>query len=559
MTQDAASPNGNRVFKTPAQKATRGLCVGIPTLGLVHIDFATSLGQQNMPINFGCIYMTTPEGVRWDWDKNEPVQVPNQRGLPVADARNVMAYWCLKNNIEYLFFRDDDTICPPDSINKLFTLLRDMQDQGKPVACIGGNYMSKQMPPHSLILIDGHLGGYENWEPGDIVGGEKTAIGMGCTLIPTAVLAKMEPPWFKTVDSLDPNAQVFNPLAGGIVKTGNDIQDVAPGCVRMTEDVYFCRKASRYGFTQVWCDTSIQCVHVDINTGRKYFYHGGLKRGVWQDGPAIGWFLRPGEKFIQGEPFPGFSAPNGEQAKPIEQPPKPEVVRFDLGTPGKKEGWITIDLFEASADEQVDIHDLRPVVRKYGQAEEIRASHILEHFPFREAVPLIHGWLKALKPGGKFFVEVPDAEWGCENLLKYLQANPDEWFSEVYKIIGFQSNPGDFHKNLFCKKMLFDLLSDPAFGLEDVTVEHYSYPDPKVQRAIRAWATKKKEPINDGTDLSLDDAGREPAFRRHLNAAADPLPVPRGVEEAAHAGSNGQSASGEEAKAEAAEAVPAGV
>ena len=477
---------GGRKFVAPVTKINRGLMIGIPSLGMVPTEFAISLGTQHMPINFGAGYVY-PTDVRWDWVKNESVRSPGQRQLPVADARNCIAEYALKNNVEWLFFRDDDTIAPPDAVNKLFTIYRDALDRGVPVACIGGNYMSKQVPPHSLILVDGYMGGFEDWNFGDIVGGKNTAIGMGCTLIhiPTTI-AKIPPPWFKTVDSLIPSAMIYSDLARGLVDIGNDIQDVAPGCGKMTEDVYYCRKASKYGLTEVYCDTSVQCVHVDIHTGRRFFYHPGLRRGAWQDGEVISWYLRPGEKF---DP----SLVTGI-ANPIDPSKKPDVVRFDLGTPGHKEGWITVDLYEPSSDERVDITNMRPLIEKYGKADAIRASHILEHFSFQQTAQILKEWVSALKPVGSLFIEVPDLESCCEFVMSAKDKSPDIFMNQIYKIYGGQSNPGDLHKTGFTIDQIRYWLEDPTFGLEDVTVEHHTYPSEGVQRAIRASAKRKASP-----------------------------------------------------------------
>lgn len=474
---------GDRKFVAPAEKINRGLIIGIPSLGMVPTEFAISLGTQHMPINFGAGYCY-PTDVRWDWIKNTAVHSPGQRQLPVADARNCIAEFALKNNIEWLFFRDDDTVAPPDAVNKLFTLYRDALDRGVPVACIGGNYMSKQVPPHSLILVDGYLGGFEDWNMGDVVGGKNTAIGMGCTLlhIPTTI-AKIPPPWFKTVDTLDPSSMIYSNLARGLVAVGNDIQDVAPGCVKMTEDVYYCKKASKYGLTNVYCDTGVQCVHIDIHTGRRYFYHAALRRGAWQDGDVISWYLRPGEKF---DPSIVTGIPN-----PIDPQKKPEIVRFDLGTPGKKEGWITVDLYEPTSDEQVDITNMKPLIDKYGKADAIRASHILEHFSFKDTARILKEWVSALKPGGTIFIEVPDLEDCVAMALAAKGKTPDLFMNQVYKIYGGQSNPGDLHKTGFTIEQIRYWLEDPTFELEDVQVEHFQYPSDGVQRAVRGFARKK--------------------------------------------------------------------
>lgn len=538
--------------RTPLEAARGHFAIGIPTLGTVPIDLAFALAQASYPINFGPMFLTQ-NGWAWDWEKNEPVAVGGETRLPVADARNVIAFLCWKNNVEWLLFRDDDTIAPPETPNRLYTIARDCLDRGIPISCVGGNYMSKQFPPHSLILIDGHPGGYENWRIGELVevSNEKRAgaIGMGCTLIHVpSTIAKTPAPWFKTVHSSDPNAKHFDAMAGRTIHVGNDIQDVAPGGARMTEDVYFCRKMRRYGLTHVYCDTSIQCQHVNISDGKRYYYHAGLGRGVMQHGSILAWHSRPGDAPVKaGLPHPMLD-PVG-YAKAVEALKKPDVVRFDLGTPGKKEGWITIDLFEKSADEQVDIHSLGTLVEKYGHADMIRASHILEHFPFQEIAGLLAEWVKALKPGGELFVEVPDAEWGCRNLLEGLGDHPENYLGRLYKLIGFQSNPGDFHKCLFMKPFLEYVLKSIA-ELEEIEVEFYEYPDPAVQRAIRARARRNRnvlvrvEPDSDIVRervniLSIEDARKrfgegqiavaEAAAREAARQGGVPVPAGAGA------------------------------
>src|SRR5262245_49667380 len=40
--------------------------------------------------------------------------------------------------------------------------------------------------------------------------------------------------------------------------------------------------------------------------------------------------------------------------------------------------------------------------------EEVRASHILEHFPHAEIPAVIKEWVRVLKPGGRLKIAVPD-------------------------------------------------------------------------------------------------------------------------------------------------------
>lgn len=473
----------------------KGMVIASPSFGLVTMEWAIAVRHLNQPINFGA-GLLSPTGARWDWHENKIVPDSGRRNIPVADARNIVAQWCLDNNVEWLFFIDDDTIPPPHALTNLYHAAQKLIAAGEPISCIGGHYPSKATPPTSLILVDGTLGGYENWRAGEIVGGDNTAIGMGCTLIHVpSTIAKMPGPWFKTVESLEPHLFTTNPLCNVEVDVGNDIQDVAPMCIKMTEDVYFIRKMKRIGMTKCYCDTGVLCQHIDANSFRKHYHHPSVGRNVWEENGIVQWMLLPGEK-------PPINDPN---MQPIPETERPKVVRFDLGTPGHKDGWITVDLFEKSADEQVDITNMQPLINKYGLADELRCSHILEHFPFRDTPRVLKEWVRALKPGGLLHIEVPDAEWGCENLLKNKDATPDVYLAELYKLIGLQTNPGDFHKTLFCKSYLAQVLADPQLGLEDVVVEFHSYPDPRVQRAIRAWATKKRS----ATPEQVQEASRE--------------------------------------------------
>ena len=67
------------------------------------------------------------------------------------------------------------------------------------------------------------------------------------------------------------------------------------------------------------------------------------------------------------------------------------------------------------------IEDFTPLDVKHGKPafplpyddnsiEEIRASHVLEHFSFNDAKKALIEWVRVLKPGGRLRVAVPDFE-----------------------------------------------------------------------------------------------------------------------------------------------------
>lgn len=103
-------------------------------------------------------------------------------------------------------------------------------------------------------------------------------------------------------------------------------------------------------------------------------------------------------------------------------PPDDGKVRLNLGSGDKNlPGYINIDFAPSRKGVKPDIiGDLRSLDLPENYADEIMAIHVIEHFYQWEAGPLLAGWKRILKPGGKIILE-------CPNLLsaaKALVANP---------------------------------------------------------------------------------------------------------------------------------------
>ena len=94
-----------------------------------------------------------------------------------------------------------------------------------------------------------------------------------------------------------------------------------------------------------------------------------------------------------------------------------------------------------------------------GSVDEIRASHILEHFGHREVPDVLKEWVRVLKPGGVLRVAVPDFDY-------LVQHRHDELPLESY-LMGGQSDQNDYHKSIFSERKLRDLMR--YVGLTDVT------------------------------------------------------------------------------------------
>lgn len=80
--------------------------------------------------------------------------------------------------------------------------------------------------------------------------------------------------------------------------------------------------------------------------------------------------------------------------------------------------------------------------------DEIRASHILEHFPHRHTMDVLREWVRALKPGGRIRIAVPDFR-KCATM--FLQGQK---FGVDGVLYGGQTDENDFHKAAFTEEAL---------------------------------------------------------------------------------------------------------
>lgn len=95
-------------------------------------------------------------------------------------------------------------------------------------------------------------------------------------------------------------------------------------------------------------------------------------------------------------------------------------------------------------------------------ADEIYASHILEHFPQRDVSNVLKDWTRALRPGGVLKIAVPNFEWIAKELLS---GNPSDLPLGGY-LMGGQVDEHDFHKSVFNRATLEGQMQ--AAGLADI-------------------------------------------------------------------------------------------
>lgn len=92
--------------------------------------------------------------------------------------------------------------------------------------------------------------------------------------------------------------------------------------------------------------------------------------------------------------------------------------------------------------------------------EEIRASHVLEHFPYWQIGAVMKDWVRVLKPGGLIRIAVPDFEKIARDYLDGKDFNIQGY------VFGGQKDERDLHRCGFDAETLAELFLDA--GLERV-------------------------------------------------------------------------------------------
>lgn len=122
------------------------------------------------------------------------------------------------------------------------------------------------------------------------------------------------------------------------------------------------------------------------------------------------------------------------------------MKRLNLGA-----GDIAIPGFEARDAKTGDT--LWPLPDAPETCDEIRASHVLEHFGHTQVLDVLKGWVKVLKPGGLLKIAVPDLKFIAEQYLSGTSELPLQGY-----LMGGQVDRHDFHKAVFDAEMLSQLL-----------------------------------------------------------------------------------------------------
>jgi len=97
--------------------------------------------------------------------------------------------------------------------------------------------------------------------------------------------------------------------------------------------------------------------------------------------------------------------------------------KLHIGGQVRTPGWEVLDVNPGPCVDHVcNASDLRAFANE--SVEQIYASHVLEHFDYRDQlVPTLKEWHRVLVPGGCLFVSVPD----LDILARLVTDMLDEW------------------------------------------------------------------------------------------------------------------------------------
>jgi hypothetical protein len=134
------------------------------------------------------------------------------------------------------------------------------------------------------------------------------------------------------------------------------------------------------------------------------------------------------------------------------------IPRLNLGAGSYLEGYFNLD--RNPKDDRIAKAEAYPLDFFDYAVQEVRASHILEHFSHRETQAVVNEWVRILKPGGILKIAVPDFNY----IVNAYREQRDEPIGSY--LMGGQVDENDFHKAVFDRDGLTHVLE--TAGLVDI-------------------------------------------------------------------------------------------
>lgn len=236
---------------------THRILLGIPTLGTVRIEWHNAVNGMVIPVN-------------WSNSMQTPI------GFMVAEGQNLIVKHALDNQFEWLFFLEDDVLPPPDL---LVRLERYMTKGDVPI--VSGLYPLKSTIPMPFIFRGRGNGVYTDFKTGSKVWAD--GVPTGCLLIHMSIIRALA----AESDTYTIRANQAQVRLQKVFWTPRQVfSDPALGTYQKlvgTSDLFFCDQLKEKGIFKKagWdklarqkypylVDTSINCGHIDRQTGQVY-------------------------------------------------------------------------------------------------------------------------------------------------------------------------------------------------------------------------------------------------------------------------------------------------
>jgi hypothetical protein len=310
-------------------------------------------------------------------------------GEKVDVARNYLIEQALSSGAKYMLFIGEDTVLPYDG----FKVLHETAE-ANPDAVVTGVYYIKCSDAMIMVRNKDWIT-IPNVDPGQLI--EAWQTGMDVMMIPISIL------------------QAMKDEAPDLPFTciGNNINDEIPF---IGEDNFFVHRLHKRG-TKLLVNTDVQCLHMDLASGL-YTAHPSvdLKNYYTNIKPTRPLTLDDKE-FIDrrwADRLPeGTGSYKSVIAKLLEEG---QPIKFNMGCGRDRiDGYLGVDMHSDTADIKQDIMKLDLPEHC---ADEIFASHVIEHIPQHRAPKVLEKWLATLKEGGMLVLETPDLAGLCKDYLE---------------------------------------------------------------------------------------------------------------------------------------------
>lgn len=143
-------------------------------------------------------------------------------------------------------------------------------------------------------------------------------------------------------------------------------------------------------------------------------------------------------------------------------------INLELGSNVKRHNFVTIDIGNG-ADLYWDF--LKPIPIADNLVNVIYSSHFLEHFYWDDLVKLLKEIYRILRPGGFFYICVPDARLFIDAYIKNKSLeiignnNPYYHYYSPLSYVNYIAYMGKAHKYMFDKEEMISMLKSIGFAI----------------------------------------------------------------------------------------------